>query len=38
MLNYVMIRFFNIIINLFDFTHLKTHALIVIINDAFEYI
>ena len=35
---YVIIRFFNIVINLFDFAHSKTYALIVIIDDVFKYI
>ena len=37
MLNYAIIRFLNIVINLFDFIS-KTYTLVVIINDFFKHI
>ena len=34
----MIIRFLNIVINLFDFTHSKAYMFIIIINDSFKHI
>lgn len=36
-LNYIIIRFFNIVINLFDFAHSKAYTFIIIVNNVFKH-